>query len=214
MENIKNLASPASFVSPLMAAPHGSTSRILMDKATGDAPLLNIMRIYATGTENRLYKHGLRGTPLYCKWVNIKQRLFNRTNRAYSNYGGRGITMCMPWIYNGKLFCDYIQGLPHFGEKGLTLDRINNDGNYEPGNLRWANRHIQSANQNMRKANKTGFIGVTLSHRDKNPWAARIRINRKVVYIGNYKTPKEAAIARNNYIIANNLTEYKLNDIK
>ena len=44
MENIKNTASPASFVSPLMAAPHGSTSRILMDKATGDAPLLNAMK--------------------------------------------------------------------------------------------------------------------------------------------------------------------------
>lgn len=172
------------------------------------------MRTYITGPDNNRYKHGLKGTPLYGKWLNIKGRLFSKINRAYPNYGGRGITMYEPWICNVKLFYDYVIALPHYGEKGMTLDRINNNGNYEPGNLRWANRHIQSANQNMRKANKTGFVGVLYSYSKSKPWIAQIRLNTKVVYIGRFRTPKEAAIARNNYLIANNLTEYKLNDIK
>ncbi len=203
----KNIA-PSVFISP------GEFALIQVIKATGGAPLLNIMRIYTTGPEWPLYKHGLKGTPLYGKWLNIKERLFTKTNHGYPNYGGRGITMYKPWIHNAKLFYDYVTALPHYGEKGLTLDRIDNNGNYEPGNLRWANRHIQCVNQNMRKSNKTGFVGVYYTNGKKYPCAAQIRLNRKIIWSGYYNTSKEAAIARNNYIIENNLTEYKLNDIK
>ena len=194
---------------------HGEFAPIQIIKAAEDAPLFNKMRIYVTGPKNPLFKHGLKGTPLHGKWGNIKERLFTKTNPAYPNYGGRGITMYEPWIHDVRLFCNYVSALPDYGVKGLTLDRIDNDGNYEPGNLRWTTRHIQATNQRkLKKNNTTGYVGVLRSCIKKNPWTVQLRVNRKCVWIGNFKTAEEAAIARNNYIIQNNLTEYKLNEIK
>ena len=200
-------------ITPSVLSCQGEFAPIQIIKAAEGVPLLNNMRIYATGPEWPLYKHGLKGTPLYGKWGNIKQRLFTKTNRAYPIYGGRGITMYESWVHNVKLFCDYVQALPNYGMKGYSIDRIDNNGNYEPGNLRWTTRHIQNTNQNKKKTNTSGYTGVIRSYSIKNPWIVQIRINRKSICLGRYKTPKEAAIARNNYILANNLTEYKLNDI-
>ena len=54
--------------------------------------------------------------------------------------------MFAEWIHDFQKFYDYVSKLPHFGEEGYTLDRIDNDGNYEPDNLRWADRKTQSRN--------------------------------------------------------------------
>ena len=98
-------------------------------------------------------KHGLTNHPLYRKWDSIKQRCFNKNNKAYKNYGGRGITMYKLWINDPVLFIEDIKKL---GEKpeGFTLDRINNDGNYEPNNLRWADWKTQLNNKRQRKSKK------------------------------------------------------------
>lgn len=89
--------------------------------------------------------HGLSKTPTYHLWKRIKKRCLCKTNKKYKDYGGRGITIYELWINNPTMFIDYVSSLNGYMEKGLTLDRINNDGNYEPGNLRWAT-HIQQAN--------------------------------------------------------------------
>lgn len=65
---------------------------------------------------------------------------------AYKNYGGRGITVCERWLSYDNFVAD--MGVP---PAGLTLDRIDNDGNYEPSNCRWATRKEQSANQRARR---------------------------------------------------------------
>jgi len=198
----------------LVSSPFEVSSRILMDKAAGDAPLFKIMRIYATGKNHHLYKHGLKGTPLYIKWKSIKGRLFNPNNSRYEYYGGRGITMYPLWIHNAKRFCDYIESLPNYNRPGFTsIDRIDNDGNYEPGNLRWATKVIQRNNQRLSKLNKTGYFGINFLNRIYKPWNAHINVNKKRTHIGNYATLIEAVVARNNYIIGHNLTEYKLNEI-
>ena len=95
-------------------------------------------------------KHGLSNTPIRRVWVNIKQRCYNNKTPLYKYYGARGISMHSPWIHDFKLFHDYVSKLPNYGVMGLTLDRVNNDGNYEPGNLRWATRKEQGENKRQR----------------------------------------------------------------
>ena len=111
------------------------------DKVHGD-PLVLIPR----GT-----KHGLRGHPLYPIWKGIKSRCFNPNTKAFKNYGGRGISLCEEWM-NPRAFIEYVEKLDGYnlrgvGADGTTLDRIDNDGNYEPGNVRWASRVVQRHNQ-------------------------------------------------------------------
>ena len=91
--------------------------------------------------------HGKRGTKLYPAWNMMKDRCSNQNSKAYKNYGGRGIRVCEEWKNSFQAFYDYVSKLPHFNEKGYSLDRINNDGNYEPNNVRWATRYEQVHNR-------------------------------------------------------------------
>ena len=80
-------------------------------------------------------------------WQGIKQRCFNPNNTSSANYGGRGITMFPAWVDDFQAFYDYVSKLEHFSDEGYTLDRINNNGNYEPNNLRWADKDTQDRNR-------------------------------------------------------------------
>ena len=90
--------------------------------------------------------HKMSGTPIYNLWQHIKLRCFNPEYAGYENYGGRGITICDEWL-NFQAFYDYISKLEHCGEEGYTIDRIDVNGNYEPGNVRFAFRRAQSRNK-------------------------------------------------------------------
>lgn len=90
--------------------------------------------------------HGLSYNKYYRTWADIKKRCYNPNSKDYPNYGARGITMYEGWINDFQAFFDYISTLPHFGEDGYSLDRENNDGNYEPGNLRFATQTQQNRN--------------------------------------------------------------------
>lgn len=87
--------------------------------------------------------HGLAKTPTYNAWIAAKNRCFNEKNKRYHRYGGRGITMCREWVHDFPAFYAHVGTRPH---SKLTLDRIDNDGNYEPGNVRWATRSQQRIN--------------------------------------------------------------------
>lgn len=93
--------------------------------------------------------HGMSDEPLYVAWAGIIGRCTNPKNTRYHDYGGRGITICEEWRHSFELFHAYVTQLPDYGEKGYSLDRINNDSNYEPGNLRFASPTEQ--NRNTRK---------------------------------------------------------------
>ena len=92
-------------------------------------------------------KHGMRGTKIYNTWKSIKKRCFNPNCKDFGSYGGRGIKMFEAWINDFQAFYDYVSKLPHYGEAGYSLDRINNNGNYEPNNLRWATAKEQGRNK-------------------------------------------------------------------
>lgn len=90
--------------------------------------------------------HKKWGSKIYKCWDNMKSRCLNPHATGYENWGGRGITVCEEWVKSFDAFYEYVSKLPHFGEEGRQLDRINNDGNYEPGNVRWATRREQTLN--------------------------------------------------------------------
>ena len=94
-------------------------------------------------------KHGGSGTKEYHAWCNMISRCCNANSPKYKNWGGRGITVCPEWRTSFQAFYEYISKLPHFREEGRTLDRINNEGNYEPGNVRWATIHEQNMNRRV-----------------------------------------------------------------
>lgn len=91
--------------------------------------------------------HHLSHTKIYGVWRSMKGRCLTVTHQAYKYYGARGIGVCPEWCENFQAFYDYVSQLPHFGEPGYSFDRIDNDGNYEPGNVRWATLSEQNKNK-------------------------------------------------------------------
>ena len=88
-------------------------------------------------------KHSGSKRPEYKLWSGIIQRCTNPNNKHYRNYGGRGISVCDRW----KDFANFFSDIGARPSKELTIDRTNNDGNYEPGNVRWATRKQQQNNR-------------------------------------------------------------------
>ena len=98
--------------------------------------------IFTRHGESRRHK----STPEYRIWQGMKARCFRVTNPAYPNYGGRGITMCERWANSFEAFLEDMGRRP---SSRRSLDRIENDKGYEPGNCRWATPRTQSNNRRL-----------------------------------------------------------------
>jgi hypothetical protein len=96
------------------------------------------------------FKHGQIHTPEYNAWILMKDRCLNPKSSNYPYWGGRGITIYGPWVEDFVVFCMYVGHRP---SPRHSLDRIDNNGNYEPGNVRWATKVEQNEN---RRPCKTG----------------------------------------------------------
>ena len=117
------------------------------------------------------FKHGLRTTPEYYSWISLRRRCAN-VDGVYPGYGGRGIKVCARWD-------DFLTFLADMGprpSKQHSIDRINNDGDYEPSNCRWATRREQAANRRSPKM---------VTHNDETlcvaEWARRYGIESGVL---------------------------------
>ena len=151
--------------------------------------------------------HGLTSHTFYHTWSNMCRRCNNPANDNYKHYGARGITVCEEWL-DVRNFIEWVEAT-HPNIEGVTLDRINVDGNYEPSNCRWTDSTTQRLNQRISSSNKSGYVGVSW-RKDRNKWTARIRVGLEYKHLGNFKSLKEAVIFRDNYIIENKLPN-KLN---
>lgn len=99
--------------------------------------------------KNRVYTHGLTKHPIYIAWHAMKKRCYNKKNKAFKNYGGRGISVCDDWKNNFISFYDW--SIKNGWASGLNIDRFpNNNGNYGPINCRWA---TPTANQRNKRSN-------------------------------------------------------------
>ena len=134
-------------------------------------------------TNKRRTKHSLANHRLYQTWNGMMQRCNNPKRKDYKDYGGRGISVCDRWLDINNFINDMY---PSYTE-GLTLDRINNDGNYEPNNCRWVDRFVQAQNSKViRVGNKSGYKGVNW-YKNTNRWLAGITVNDKRICLGYFK---------------------------
>lgn len=101
-------------------------------------------RFSGEGRKTHGARSGGKQSALYTAWMNMKARCENAELDGYQNYGGRGITVYPAWAQSFEVFAADVP--PHPG-KGYSLDRIGNNGNYEPGNVRWATRREQNTNK-------------------------------------------------------------------
>jgi len=133
-------------------------------------------------------RHGMTDTPIYSTWEGMIQRTTNPRFKFWSYYGGRGITVCEEW----RDFRNFYQDMGDKPSPVHSLNRIDNDGNYEPGNVAWATRRQQSANQRPRRRQR-GAKGVSFSPRLlKKPWRASIYVDKRSHHLGWYATEVEA----------------------
>lgn len=112
------------------------------DLRRGKAQSCGCLQIEVAKTGDCRRTHGMADSPEYRSWTAMVRRCTDSSAAGYHRYGGRGITVCDRWIDSFEAFYADMGPRP----RGTTLDRRENDGNYEPGNCRWATRQEQAGN--------------------------------------------------------------------
>lgn len=137
----------------------------------------------------RNFKHGKANTRLFRIWKNIKLRCTNKNYKAFKYYGARGISICEEWR-DFQSF--YNWAMAHGYEENLTIDRIDNDGDYSPENCRWVTNKIQQRNKRTNR--------ILIYNGESHPlieWAEILGINAKTLKsrIDDYQWPIEKALS-------------------
>ena len=131
-------------------------------------------KVNMKGVNNPRYIDGRKATRLYRIYNNMKTRCYNDKTPSYLNYGNRGVKICDSWLKDYNIF--YKWSIENGYREGLTIDRINVDGNYEPSNCRWVT--VKEQSNNTRKNHK-----VTLNNETKSlmEWCEMLNINYRTV---------------------------------
>lgn len=149
--------------------------------------------------------HNQTNHKLYIVWNNMIKRCTDKNNKAYKNYGGRGITVCERWLDVNN----FIEDMYPSHKDGLSIDRIDNNKGYSKDNCRWVNKNIQSRNtRKIMSTNNSNYRGVSW-HKQRQKWRVAISINNKSIHIGLFDNPLDGALAYDNYIIEHNLEHTK-----
>ncbi len=138
--------------------------------------------------------HGYSGsnmTPEYRAWINMRTRCLNKNYRDYKYYGGRGISICKEW----NNFTIFLKDMGQRPSSTHSIDRKDNDGNYEPTNCKWATKSEQAFNRKCKQSNS----GEKCIRLVQGKYQVRKTINKKRIRIGSYSTLNEAIDARENW---------------
>ena len=159
-------------------------------------------------------KHGLSYTRIYKVWQTMKNRCYWPKAEGFYRYGGRGITVCAEWLHDPVAFVTwarshgYTDGIEKNNNHEITINRINNDSNYEPSNCEFTTYDINNQNTILlRSTNTSGYRDI---YQRGNKWYGRIRWNNKRWNLGGRNSKEEAAEDVNNFILQNH-TPHPLN---
>jgi hypothetical protein len=155
---------------------------------------------------NRNITHDMSKYPEYKNYNAMKQRCMDKNQGSFKNYGGAGIKICQRWIVSFKNFYEDMGPKPG---PNYSIERINNKGNYEPSNCKWASRSEQNYNQRKRRFCSSKYRGVG-KVKNRNKWVARVAVRGKMQHVGYFDTELKAAQAYNFYVYKQQLPN-KLN---
>ncbi len=131
--------------------------------------------------------------PRYGLYSHMMDRCYNINSSEYPNWGGRGIVVCEEW-HDSSVFLTYLDEVLGDRPEGHTFDRIDNNGNYEPGNVRWATPSQQNSNRRVYelKNHKVSSTGVKWVYKILNKYYGKFQIKGKPYFTTNYNTIDEA----------------------
>lgn len=135
-------------------------------------------------------KHGMKGTKEYIAWKGMKGRCLNPNDNKFSEYGGRGIQVQESWLEDFTKFYEHIGPAPSAGH---SVDRVDSNGNYEEGNVKWSTKPEQAQNTRKPKSGKNKYKWVTF-HKRLEKYKVGFMINKVSYYRGYFETESEAAI--------------------
>lgn len=139
--------------------------------------------------------HGMSNTSTFTVWTNMKDRCLNPNHKSFNRYGGRGITICQRWLDSFQNFLDDMGTMPI----GMSLDRKDVNGNYEPSNCRWATSEEQANNKANNRvlefkgkkqtiaqwAREVGMSREALRHRLNAGWSSEDALTMKLDHANN-----------------------------
>lgn len=149
----------------------------------------------AEGISKKTKKHGFTSHILWPIYSSMVNRCTSLRDKNFDSYGGRGITVCDRWLEsNGQGFLNFLEDMGECPE-GLSLDRIDVNGNYCKENCRWATGSEQMYNQRKRKTNTSGRTGVSF-YTKRGKWSAEICIDNAKIRLGLFVSFEDAVKAR------------------
>lgn len=123
--------------------------------------------------KERTTTHGLSKSAHYSRWRHIMDRCYNPKCKSYPDYGGRGISVCPEW----QDLTVFVSALPDGYSEGMEIDRIDNDGDYEPGNVRWIDRSGNADNRRSGKIICHGGVSQSLRR-----WSEQVGIHEATLW--------------------------------